>query len=294
MLAFRTSRCVGGRSRCQFLTNVIPKRSLCSDRGDIDVDEPDSVVSVPVAETKIRSTLLKELVGRGYVYQCTDLVSLDRKLFAFEQFRRAGSVSGTVESANHSAAPPRPVWMYVGFDATAPALHAGSLIQLMLARTFLKHGHTVVCLLGGGTTKIGDPSGKDAARQMLSTENIQTNCDSISTVFSSVLGDESLGTAASTSGAGNFVIRNNSEWLDSLNYIGFLRDFGSQFSVNRMLSLESVKQRLNREQPLSFLEFNYSILQAFDFYHLFKQEGVELQIGGSDQWGNIVRYHSLL
>lgn len=244
----------------------------------------------------VKSALLGELIARGYMYQCTDLCNLDNRILMFEQYN---PTTAFVESSTKPTAPPKPVTMYVGFDATASSLHAGSLIQLMLARTFLRHGHRVICLLGGGTTKIGDPSGKDTARQMLTEDVIEQNCQSISTVFRNVLGcvdgaiDDNINNnnadVNEVESSNRLSIRNNSEWLDSLNYISFLRDFGSQFSVNRMLSLESVKLRLNREQPLSFLEFNYSILQAYDFHHLFQTEDVEVQIGGSDQWGNIVR-----
>lgn len=239
----------------------------------------DKTDNEPTVE--VHSTLLKELISRGFTYQFTDMGGLDKRLLEFEE---SNSTAATTESATKPKLKPKPLTMYVGFDATASSLHAGSLIQLMLARMFLSHGHRVICLLGGGTTKIGDPSGKDAARQMLSEEAIKYNCASIETVFRSVLGNVAVE-------AENLIIKNNSEWLDGLNYVSFLRDFGSQFSVNRMLSLDSVKMRLNREQPLSFLEFNYSILQAYDFHHLFHCDDVELQVGGSDQWGNIVRYN---
>ena len=167
---------------------------------------------------------------------------------------------------------------YIGFDATADALHAGSLVQLRAIKTLIKHGHQAIVLLGGGTTKIGDPSGKDASRQILTYETIQKNIDNFKRIFEHYFRDfnESI----------KFI--NNDQWLDKLNYIELLRDLGSQVSINRMLTFESVKERLKREQSLSFLEFNYMILQSYDFLHLNKHENCELQIGGSDQWGNIV------
>ena len=167
---------------------------------------------------------------------------------------------------------------YIGFDATADALHAGSLVQLRAIKTLIKHGHQAIVLLGGGTTKIGDPSGKDASRQILTYETIQKNIENFKRIFEHYFRDfnESI----------KFI--NNDQWLDKLNYIELLRDLGSQVSINRMLTFESVKERLKREQSLSFLEFNYMILQSYDFLHLNKHENCELQIGGSDQWGNIV------
>jgi len=167
---------------------------------------------------------------------------------------------------------------YIGFDATADALHVGSLVQLRAIKTLIKHGHQAIVLLGGGTTKIGDPSGKDASRQILSYEAIEKNIENFKRIFEHYFRDykESI----------KFI--NNDQWLDELNYIELLRDVGSHVSINRMLTFESVKERLRREQSLSFLEFNYMILQSYDFLHLNKNENCELQIGGSDQWGNIV------
>ena len=167
---------------------------------------------------------------------------------------------------------------YIGFDATADALHAGSLVQLRAIKTLIKHGHQAIVLLGGGTTKIGDPSGKDASRQILSYETIQKNIENFKRIFEHYFRDFKE----------NIKFINNDQWLDKLNYIELLRDLGSQVSINRMLTFESVKERLKREQSLSFLEFNYMILQSYDFLHLNKHENCELQIGGSDQWGNIV------
>ena len=167
---------------------------------------------------------------------------------------------------------------YIGFDATADALHAGSLVQLRAIKTLIRHGHQAIVLLGGGTTKIGDPSGKDASRQILTYETIQKNIENFKRIFEHYFRDFKE----------NIKFINNDQWLDKLNYIELLRDLGSQVSINRMLTFESVKERLKREQSLSFLEFNYMILQSYDFLHLNKHENCELQIGGSDQWGNIV------
>ena len=167
---------------------------------------------------------------------------------------------------------------YIGFDATADALHAGSLVQLRAIKTLIKHGHQAIVLLGGGTTKIGDPSGKDASRQILTYETIQKNIENFKRIFEHYFRDFKE----------NIKFINNDQWLDKLNYIELLRDLGSQVSINRMLTFESVKERLKREQSLSFLEFNYMILQSYDFLHLNKHENCELQIGGSDHWGNIV------
>ena len=170
------------------------------------------------------------------------------------------------------------ITFYIGFDATADALHAGSLVQLRAIKTLIKHGHKAIVLLGGGTTKIGDPSGKDSARKILTYDEIQNNIDNFKRIFEHYFRDhkESI----------NFI--NNDEWLSTLNYIELLRDVGSHLSINRMLTFESVKERLKREQSLSFLEFNYMVLQSYDFLHLNKNHQCDLQIGGSDQWGNIV------
>ena len=194
------------------------------------------------------------LVERGFLHQCTDLAALD-----------AAAASG-------------PVTGYIGFDATADSLHVGSLIQIMMLRHMQRTGHRPVVLMGGGTTKVGDPSGKDKSRQLLSNERIAANIESIRGVFERFLdfGDDAA------------LMVDNSEWLDALFYIPFLREHGRHFSVNRMLGFESVKQRLDREQPLSFLEFNYMVLQAYDFVELGRRYGCRLQMGGSDQWGNIV------
>jgi len=203
-----------------------------------------------------RSEFLNDVVGRGFLHQCTNAEALD------------------------ALAAKGPITAYIGFDATADSLHAGSLVPIMLLRLLQRTGHKPIVLMGGGTTKVGDPSGKDDARQLLSDAQIEANIDGIKGIFQKYLrfGD----------GPTDAVMVNNAEWLDRLEYIAFLRDYGRHFSVNRMLSFDSVKLRLDREQPLSFLEFNYMILQAYDFVELARRYGCCLQMGGSDQWGNIV------
>ncbi|WP_431470664.1 tyrosine--tRNA ligase [Sphingosinithalassobacter sp. LHW66-3] len=206
--------------------------------------------------TEHRSDLLRLLESRGYIHQLTDAVALDA--LAAKQI-----VPG-----------------YIGFDPTAPSLHVGSLVQIMLLRRLQQTGHKPIVLMGGGTGKIGDPSFKDEARKLMTDEVIASNVASIKRVFERFLtfGD----------GPTDAVMLDNAEWLDRLEYIPFLRDIGQHFSVNRMLSFDSVKLRLDREQSLSFLEFNYMILQAYDFLELSRRAGCRLQMGGSDQWGNIV------
>ncbi|HEY9163132.1 MAG TPA: tyrosine--tRNA ligase [Magnetovibrio sp.] len=204
----------------------------------------------------LKSDFLKTVQARGYMHQCTALEELDQK-----------ASSGVVTA-------------YIGFDCTAPSLHVGSLLPIMMLRTLQKTGHKPIVLMGGGTTLVGDPSGKDESRQLLTEAVIQTNMDSIKKVFSKFLkfGD----------GPTDAVMVNNADWLKNLNYIEFLRDYGPHFTINRMLGFESVKLRLDREQPLTFLEFNYMILQAYDFLELNRRVGCSLQMGGSDQWGNII------
>src|SRR5688572_23099651 len=203
-----------------------------------------------------RSSLLRLLHERGYIHQVTDAAALD------------------------ALAEKDIVTAYIGFDATAPSLHVGSLVQIMMLRRLQQSGHKPIVLMGGGTTKVGDPSGKDEARQLLTDEIIGNNIASIRRVFENFL---TFG-----NGPTDAVMVNNAEWLDELKYIPLLRDVGRHFSVNRMLTFDSVKLRLERDQPLSFLEFNYMILQAYDFAELAKTRSVRLQMGGSDQWGNIV------
>ena len=206
--------------------------------------------------TTYRSSLLRLLDERGYIHQVTDAAALD------------------------ALAEKEVITAYVGFDATAPSLHVGSMVQIMMLRRLQQAGHKPVVLMGGGTTKVGDPSGKDEARQLLTAEQINANIASIRRVFERLLkfGD----------GPTYAILLDNSEWLDSLKYVEILRDVGRHFTINRMLTFDSVKLRLDREQPLTFLEFNYMILQAYDFLELSRRMGLRLQMGGSDQWGNIV------
>ena len=206
--------------------------------------------------TEYKSDLLRLLASRGYIHQTTDATALDAL-------------------AARSIVPG-----YIGFDPTAPSLHVGSLVQIMLLRRLQQAGHKPIVLMGGGTGKIGDPSFKDEARKLMTTDVIAGNVASIKRVFEKFLtfGD----------GPTDAIMVDNAEWLDQLEYIPFLRDIGQHFSINRMLSFDSVKTRLDREQSLSFLEFNYMILQAYDFLELSRKVGCRLQMGGSDQWGNIV------
>jgi tyrosyl-tRNA synthetase len=206
--------------------------------------------------TSYRSSLLKLLDERGYIHQVTDAAALD-------------ALAGKETIA-----------AYIGFDATAPSLHVGSLVQIMMLRRLQQSGHKPIVLMGGGTTKVGDPSGKDEGRKLLSSEEIDANIAGIRGVFERFLtfGD----------GPTDAVMVNNDEWLSDLEYIPFLREVGRHFTINRMLTFDSVKLRLDREQPLTFLEFNYMILQAYDFLELSRRFGCRAQLGGSDQWGNIV------
>ena len=204
----------------------------------------------------MKNNFLLEMKSRGYLNQCTDLDNL-------AQISEKKSISG-----------------YIGFDCTAKSLHVGSLLQIMILKLMQKHGHRPIILLGGGTTLIGDPSGKDATRKILHQKEIQKNIKSIKKVFFKILDFSDKKTKP--------IFVDNAKWLTKLNYIKFLRDIGSHFTINKMLSFDSVKLRLERKQSLSYMEFNYMILQAFDFYQLFKKNKCILQIGGSDQWGNIV------
>ena len=206
--------------------------------------------------TELRSSLLRSLIDRGFLHQCTDLDGLDK--LALEG----------------------PVSAYVGYDATAESLHVGNLLTIMMLRRLQQAGHRPIVLMGGGTTKVGDPSGKDEGRKLLTDEDIARNLAGIRSVFGRYL---TFGT-----GPTDAIMVNNADWLDGLHYIPFLRDYGRHFSINRMLSFDSVQLRLQREQPLSFLEFNYMILQAYDFLELARRQRCRLQLGGSDQWGNIV------
>jgi tyrosyl-tRNA synthetase len=205
---------------------------------------------------KAKSEVLHTLIERGFLYQCSNLEELDN-LFLRK------SVKG-----------------YIGFDCTADSLHVGSLVQIMMLRTLKRFGHKPVVVVGSGTSLIGDPSGRDESRSILTVESILKNAEGIKNTLSQFLE--------------NVEYVNNADWLTKLNYLEFLRDYGYLFTVNKMLTFDSVKQRLEREQPLTFLEFNYILLQAFDFLHLFKNLEVELQMGGSDQWGNIINGTELI
>jgi tyrosyl-tRNA synthetase len=204
----------------------------------------------------LQSEFLREIVARGFLHQCTDPAELD------------------------ALAQRRIVTAYIGFDATADSLHVGNLVGIMMLRRLQQAGHRPVVLMGGGTTKVGDPSGKDEARRLLSEDEIAANIASIKRIFARFL---SFG-----DGPTDALMVDNADWLDGLAYIPFLRDVGRHFSVNRMLAFDSVKLRLEREQPLTFLEFNYMILQAYDFLELARRHDCVLQMGGSDQWGNIL------
>ena len=207
-----------------------------------------------------KSDFLNILAERGFIHQVSEPDVLDARA-------KAGAVTG-----------------YIGFDCTAGSLHVGSLLPIMMLHWMQQTGHKPIALMGGGTTRVGDPSGKDESRRILTDEMIEQNLTGIRAIFSKFLKFESQGHG----NGGNAVMANNADWLNKLNYIDFLRDVGKHFSVNRMLSFDSVKMRLDRQQELSFLEFNYMVLQAYDFVELHKRTGCILQMGGSDQWGNIV------
>ena len=204
----------------------------------------------------MKNDFLQEMQDRGFLNQCTDLDKLG-------EICNKKSISG-----------------YIGFDCTASSLHVGSLLQIMILKLMQKYGHRPIVLLGGGTTLIGDPSGKDSTRKILEQNEIKNNIKSIKKVFNKILDTSNKNTSP--------VFVDNADWLTKLNYIQFLRDTGAHFTINKMLSFDSVKLRIDREQSLSYIEFNYMILQAYDFYQLFKNNNCILQIGGSDQWGNIV------
>ncbi len=204
----------------------------------------------------MKNNFLQEMEERGYLNQCTN-------------FNKLGEMCNTKSISG-----------YIGFDCTARSLHVGSLLQIMILKLMQKHGHQPIVLLGGGTTLIGDPSGKDSTRKILKANVIKNNIKNIKSVFNKILDTSNKKTLP--------IFVDNAQWLTKLNYIQFLRDTGSHFTINKMLTFDSVKLRLEREQSLSYMEFNYMILQAYDFYELFKNKNCILQIGGSDQWGNIV------
>ncbi len=207
-------------------------------------------------EADFKSDLLRTLKARGFIHQITHPEELD-----------AAAASGRVIG-------------YIGFDATAPSLHVGSLLQIMMLRRMQQAGHKPIVLMGGGTTKVGDPTDKDQSRPLLTEEKIQANIDSIKSVFARFL--------AFGDGPTDAILVNNADWLDRLGYVEFLRNYGVHFTINRMLTFDSVRLRLEREQPMTFLEFNYMLMQATDFLELERKYGCQLQMGGSDQWGNIL------
>jgi tyrosyl-tRNA synthetase len=212
-----------------------------------------------------RSDFLNVLATRGFIHQISEPEALDA-------LTRSSTITG-----------------YIGFDCTAPSLHVGSLLPIMMLYWMQQTGHRPIALMGGGTTRVGDPSGKDESRRLLSDDDINQNLKGIRAIFARFLhlGD-TPGERSSQKSANDAVMANNADWLNELNYIDFLRDVGRHFSINRMLTFDSVKLRLERQQELSFLEFNYMILQAYDFVELYRRYGCVLQMGGSDQWGNIV------
>ena len=204
----------------------------------------------------MKNTFLHEMQLRGYLNQCTDIARLN-------EISSKKSISA-----------------YIGFDCTASSLHVGSLVQIMILKLMQKYGHRPIVLLGGGTTLIGDPSGKDTTRKILNSKEIKNNIKSIKKIFDKILDSSNKNTRP--------IFVDNSKWLTKLNLIDFLRNIGRHFTINKMLTFDSVKLRLDREQSLSYMEFNYMILQAYDFYKLFQTQKCILQIGGSDQWGNII------
>lgn len=234
-------------------------------------DDNDDDTAEEAALSSIKSPFLQTMRDRGFLFQCTNIIELDALL-----------CDATSKGEAISA--------YLGFDATADSLHVGSLLQIMILRHLQQSGHRPIVLVGGGTSKVGDPTGKDESRMLLTDEIIKQNTDGISKVFRKFLkfdtGDEEDGAARKN--PSDAIMVNNDDWLSGLKYLQFLRDYGTHFTVNRMLSYESVKQRLAREAPLSFLEFNYMILQAYDFLELNRRFNAKLQLGGSDQWGNMI------
>ena len=203
-----------------------------------------------------KSEFVRVMQARGFIHQCSDLEALDQ-----------AAASGMLTA-------------YIGYDLTASSLHIGNLITIMMLRVFQRTGHRPITLMGGGTTKVGDPSGKDTTRQLLTVEQIEANKNSIKGVFSRFVDYAPAANAA--------IMPDNAEWLDQLGYVQFLRDYGVHFTINRMLTFDSVRLRLEREQPLTFIEFNYMLMQATDYLELYRRHGATLQMGGSDQWGNII------
>lgn len=244
----------------------------------VSEEEEDAILS------NLQSPFLQTMRDRGFLFQCTNLAELD-------------SLLTTATSNNKS------ISAYLGFDATADSLHVGSLLQIMILRHYQQCGHRPIVLIGGGTSKVGDPTGKDESRILLTDEIIKKNTEGISKVFQKFLSfappnsneneegkeeENGIAATATTTTTNDAIMVNNDTWLSSLQYLQFLRDYGTHFTINRMLSFESVKQRLQREAPFSFLEFNYMILQAYDFLELYRRHDARLQLGGSDQWGNMI------
>src|SRR3954468_4717140 len=222
----------------------------------LEAAAPDAEIPAPMSQPAFQSTFLQTMQARGYIHQITHPVELD-----------AAAASGIVTA-------------YIGFDATAPSLHVGHLIQIMMLRRLQQSGHKPIVLMGGGTTKVGDPTDKEGQRPLLTHEQIQGNIATIKDTFAKFL----------TFGAGptDAVMVDNDEWLSKFGYVQFLRDYGVHFTINRMLAFDSVKARLDREQPMTFLEFNYMLMQSVDFLELQRTRSCTLQMGGSDQWGNIL------
>lgn len=268
--SFRTHTAFSRGIDRQVLSNSMRRFSSVRAADEVVIaDEGSGSIYDSEAEAlaKVQSPFLKVLRDRGFLHQCTNIEELDKMMM--DKQKEGGALAA-----------------YLGFDATADSLHVGSLLQIMILRHLQKSGHKPIVLIGGGTSKVGDPTGKDESRMLLDDSMILKNTQGISKVFEKFLKFE--GEDEEDKSAADAVMVNNDEWLSSLKYLEFLRDYGSLFTVNRMLSFESVKQRLARESPFSFLEFNYMILQAYDFLELSRRYDAKLQLGGSDQFGNIV------
>lgn len=274
--AFSRSTLTSTSSRRRTVTTMAPRLAIAAQRStgtnfrlfstaeateeDTAIDEAAEIEEA--ARNNLKSPFLQVMRDRGFLYQCTNLSELDKLLCdATEKNESVGA--------------------YLGFDATADSLHVGSLLQIMILRHLQQSGHRPIVLIGGGTSKVGDPTGKDESRILLTDDIIKQNTDGISKVFQKFL---TFGETNPT----DAIMVNNDDWLSGLQYLQFLRDYGTHFTINRMMSFESVKQRMNRDAPFSFLEFNYMILQAYDFLELNRRYDAKLQLGGSDQWGNMI------
>ena len=263
----RTANCNNNHNNNCFRLFSTVEASTETETSIIDEEARDEA-----ALANLQSPFLQTMRDRGFLFQCTNLSELDALL-----------TNATSNNESISA--------YLGFDATADSLHVGSLLQIMILRHLQQSGHRPIVLIGGGTSKVGDPTGKDESRIMLTDEIIQKNTNGISKVFQKFLSfedDESKDNEEKKKNTSDAIMVNNDDWLSSLKYLQFLRDYGTHFTINRMMSFESVKQRLEREAPFSFLEFNYMILQAYDFLELHRRYNAQLQLGGSDQWGNMI------